>query len=62
MAMQRSERSQWLILGAIVAQLALLAYVSGVSTGGWLVAGVTVPLTKLLPRSAHHRTGCLGFV
>ncbi len=23
---------------------------------------VSVPLTKLLPRSAHHRTGHLGFV
>lgn len=56
MAMQRSERSQWLILGAIVAQLALLAHVSGVSTEGWLVAGVTLVAACTLTRTVwNHR-------
>lgn len=58
MAGRASGRSQWLILGAIVAQLALLAYVSGVSTEGWLVAGVTLVAACTLTRvvwSHRHR-------
>lgn len=61
MAGQSPGRSQWLILGAIVAQLALLAYVSGVSTGGWLVAGVTLvaacTLTRIVWNHRHRYRG-----
>jgi len=56
MAVQRSGRSQWLILGAIVAQLTLLAYVSSLSTWGWLVAGITLVAACTLTRIAwSHR-------